>query len=310
MGTPEFAVASLSAIHESQHEVVGVVTSVDKPAGRGRKINQSDVKKYALEQGLPIFQPPNLKSETFLEDLKKINPDVIVVVAFRMLPKVVWSFPKFGTFNLHASLLPKYRGAAPIHWAVINGEEETGVSTFLIDDKIDTGEIILNKKEAIHPNDNTGKLYDRLMKIGAELVLETLNLISNKGNNKLETNQQDLSIPKPIAPKLTKENTRIDWNSNSKEIFNFVRGLSPYPLAWCEILQNDKKIHAKIYEVEYEKLKHSKTIGETLIEKKRLGVYVNNGIVFIKVIKIEGKKKMNIVDFLNGNTLNEETKFV
>ena len=309
MGTPEFAVSSLAAIHNSKHKIVGVVTSVDKPAGRGRKINQSDVKKYALQEDLPIYQPSNLKSKAFINDLKFMNPDVIVVVAFRMLPKVVWSMPKFGTFNLHASLLPKYRGAAPIHWAVINGEAETGVTTFFIDEKIDTGEIILNKKETINPDENTGKIYSKLMNVGAQLVLETLSLIENKGT-KIETKKQDLNTPTPSAPKLTKENTRINWNWKPKELYNFVRGLNPYPLAWCKLLENDKTTQVKIYEVEYEINNHNKAIGELLIEKKRLGVFVNGGILFIKVLKVQGKKKMNIADFLNGNKLELESKFL
>ena len=227
MGTPVFAVSSLAKINNSNHEIVGVVTAVDKPAGRGRKLNESDVKKYAVQNELPVYQPSNLKSDAFLNQLKEMNPDVIVVVAFRMLPKTVWDFPKFGTFNLHASLLPKYRGAAPIHWAIINGEKETGVSTFFIDEKIDTGQIILKKEEAISKDETVGSLYTKLMHIGAELVIETLDLIAIHGK-KITTKAQTLHEALPPAPKLTRENTKIDWNNRAETIYNLIRGLNPF----------------------------------------------------------------------------------
>ena len=309
MGTPEFAVSSLAKINSSEHEIVGVVTAIDKQAGRGRKINQSEVKKYAIENGLPVYQPSNLKSDEFLEQIKKMNPDVIVVVAFRMLPKVIWNYPKFGTFNLHASLLPKYRGAAPIHWAIINGEKETGVTTFFIDEEIDTGKIILNKKQPISEEDKLGSLYKKLMVIGSDLVIETLNLINKHGKH-LNVKSQEINEDVPSAPKLTRENTKINWNNSAKEIYNFVRGLNPFPLAWAQLSEKGEQIQIKIYGATYQIIEHNKRPGEIDLEKKRLGVYVNNGIIYIEELKAEGKRKMNIADFLNGYQLSNDAVFV
>lgn len=310
MGTPEFAVGSLSKITETNHEIVGVVTAVDKPAGRGRKLQESDVKKFAIKNNLPVYQPTNLKSEEFQHQLKQMNPDVIVVVAFRMLPKEVWSFPKYGTFNLHASLLPKYRGAAPIHWSIINGETETGVTSFFIDEKIDTGHIILNTKTSIEPTENVGNVYERLMNLGAKLVIETLDLIKEKGTN-IETNPQKLDPNKtiPAAPKLTKENTRINWNNKGEHIYNLIRGLNPFPVAWTKLVNNNEKVNVKIFKASFEVANHKNNPGEVFLEKKKLGVYTQNGIVYIEELKAEGKRKMKIIDFLNGFNLNETAKF-
>ncbi|GGE41223.1 methionyl-tRNA formyltransferase [Psychroflexus planctonicus] len=310
MGTPEFAVGSLSKITETNHEIVGVVTAVDKPAGRGRKLQESDVKKFAMKNNLPVYQPTNLKSEEFQHQLKQMNPDVIVVVAFRMLPKEVWNFPKYGTFNLHASLLPKYRGAAPIHWSIINGESETGVTSFFIDEKIDTGHIILNRKTSINHTENVGDLYKRLMNLGAELVVETLDLIQEKGTH-IETKPQKLDPNKtiPAAPKLTKENTRIEWNNKSKHTYNLIRGLNPFPVAWTKLVLDEEEINVKIFSSTFEITEHNKTPGQVLFDKRKLGIFTQDGILYVEELKTEGKRKMKIIDFLNGFSLNETARF-
>ena len=241
MGTPEFAVASLCAIHNSNHEIVGVVTSTDKPAGRGKKIQSSAVKKYCFDHGLKLLQPENLKETSFLEELRILNADVFVVVAFRMLPKFVWEIPPNGTFNLHASLLPQYRGAAPINWAIINGEKKSGITTFLIDDKIDTGEILLQEEVIINKEDNAGDLHDRLMHLGAKLILKTLDELNSIKPVVQVSNNENLNT----AYKLNKSNTRINWLNSSKSIKQLILGLSPYPAAWTQIFINDKKMLSK-----------------------------------------------------------------
>ena len=238
MGTPDFAVASLKALVEQGYNVVGVITAPDRPAGRGQKLKQSAVKVYAESQNLKILQPTNLKDQSFIDTLQSLEADLQIIVAFRMLPKVVWSMPKNGTFNLHASLLPQYRGAAPINWAIINGEEKTGNTTFFIDEKIDTGEVILQEEVSILPNMSAGELHDILMQNGASLVLETVNLI---GEGKVQTTKQP-SYESKTAYKLDKENTKIDWNRSPKEIHNLIRGLSPYPSAWSYLLDKGKTV--------------------------------------------------------------------
>ncbi|MCL4166032.1 UNVERIFIED_CONTAM: hypothetical protein GTU68_064780, partial [Idotea baltica] len=225
MGTPDFAVATLQTLLENDYNIVGVITAPDKPAGRGRKLNESAVKQYAKEQGLHIMQPTNLKAESFIEELEKLKANLQIVVAFRMLPKVVWQMPKYGTFNLHASLLPNYRGAAPINWAIINGETKTGVSTFFIDEKIDTGEMILQKEIPINTDENAGSLHDKLMSLGGKLVLDTVSLIA-EGN--VKTTPQPNDVEMKSANKLNKDNCKIDWNGNISSIYNKVRGLNPY----------------------------------------------------------------------------------
>lgn len=297
MGTPEFAVYSLKTIVEAGYNVVGVITAPDKPAGRGRKLQQSAVKKYALEQNLTVLQPTNLKSDKFLNDLKKLAPNLQVVVAFRMLPAVVWKLPEFGTFNLHASLLPQYRGAAPINWAIINGERKTGVSTFFIDDKIDTGEMILQESVEIEASETAGILHDKLMKTGAGLILRTLETIK-KG--KVKTIPQKDTGSLKSAFKLTKENTRIDWNSPLDKIHDLIRGLSPYPTAWTKLLNGEQELMLKIYEAEKERIDHTVETGKILQEGKDVKIAVTDGFIVLKEIQLPGKRKMPIKDLLNG----------
>tara|TARA_Y100000385_G_scaffold291948_1_gene374467 strand:- start:11083 stop:12039 length:957 start_codon:yes stop_codon:yes gene_type:complete len=299
MGTPDFAVETLKKLHEEVHSIVAVVCPPDKPAGRGHKLKYCAVKKYALSQNLKILQPKRLKNREFLKELKTLKPELIVVVAFRMLPKEVWSIPKKGTFNIHASLLPEYRGAAPIHWAIINGESLTGVTSFLIDEDIDTGAILMSKKCKIRANETMGELHDRLMHLGAKTALETcLSLFNGKFNTE---NQIEKSTLKK-APKLFKENCRIDWTASSIDIHNKIRGLSPFPVAWTIIeaknIQNNLVL--KIYEASYEIFCHNRIIGDIEMTKKQLKVFTKDGCIYLKQIQPPGKKSMNIQSFLNG----------
>ena len=298
-GTPDFAVASLKAINECMdHSIVGVVTSVDKPAGRGKKLRSSDVKNYAAEHKLHLLQPENLKSNEFTSQLHELSADIFVVVAFRMMPKSIWSIPKHGTFNLHASLLPQYRGAAPINWAIINDEKETGVTTFLIDEKIDTGNILLSQKINIEKEDNAGSLYDKLMTIGKELVIETLNCIESGVIKPIKQHVKDLELK--TAPKLNKENTRINWKKEAKEINSLIKGLSPYPSAWCQIKLNDRLLNFKIFRAEIgEDLNLG--AGEVLMGKNELTVGTASGTLKLLDIQLEGKRRAAIADFLNGH---------
>ncbi len=296
MGTPDFATGVLRAILQSSHRVVGVITAPDKPSGRGRKLNSSSVKTFAIDQGLPVLQPKNLKDPIFLEELRALEADIQVVVAFRMLPKQVWQMPKLGTFNLHASLLPDYRGAAPINWAIINGETKSGVTTFFIDDKIDTGAIIDQTVMPIGPEETLGELHDRMMISGAKLVIETLDNIENKSYTLKE---QDKENPK-MAPKLNPENCKIDWNQSGVKIFNKVRGLNPYPAAWTTIQSENQEIKAKIYRVSFQPHHHDKSIGTLEQTKKELFVYCLDGKIKIESIKIAGKKLMDVQSLLNG----------
>lgn len=304
MGTPEFAVASLAAIHKSSHEIVGVVTSTDKPAGRGKKIQSSAVKKYAVENGLKLLQPNNLKENSFIEELKALKADLFVVVAFRMLPKSVWSIPSNGTFNLHASLLPQYRGAAPINWAIINGEKKSGITTFLIDDKIDTGEILLQEEVIINEGDNAGVLHDRLMNLGAKLILKTINDLKSIKPAKQTSNKENLNT----AYKLNKSNTRINWENSSKSIKQLILGLSPYPAAWTQILFNDKKMLFKIFDAEISSKNLSP--GATELSNNLLHVGTANGSLLLKEVQLEGKKRMPINAFINGTKNLETSKFI
>jgi len=297
MGTPEFAVTILQEILEAGYNVVGVITAPDKAAGRGRKLNESAVKVYAASRGLKLLQPANLKSPDFLEDLKALKPNVQVVVAFRMLPKAVWDLPEYGTFNLHASLLPQYRGAAPINWAIINGEESTGVSTFFLDEKIDTGAMILQKKVAIGKEETAGSLHDKLMHEGAGLVLETLSLIKN---DKVIPRQQQESKELKEAPKLTRENTQINWDDSIDEIYNLIRGLNPYPGAWTNLKNGEDILQVKILEVEKLEESHNLETGIVVVENKELKVAVKNGFIKFLEIQIPGKRKMKTRDLLNG----------
>ncbi len=305
MGTPEFAVGILDTILQHQYEVVGVITAADKPAGRGQKIKYSAVKEYALAHQLPLLQPTNLKDESFLSELKALNANLQIVVAFRMLPKVVWEMPSLGTFNLHASLLPNYRGAAPINWAIINGENKTGVTTFFIDDKIDTGAMILNAETPISKTETAGELHDRLMLLGSETVIQTLKLIE-KGNV-TTTIQQDTADIK-TAYKLNKENCKIDWTKSSSTIHNLIRGLSPYPAAWCFMSDKGEEWNVKIYEATILEESHSLNIGQLICTKKELKIAVQNGFIQIKSLQFPGKKKMTSSELLNGIQFTEEAK--
>lgn len=304
MGTPNFAVTILQHLIENNYNVVGVITAPDKPAGRGRKLNQSAIKKYALSQNLPILQPKNLKDSDFNSELKALKANLHIVVAFRMLPKSVWSMASLGTFNLHASLLPAYRGAAPINWAIINGETKTGVTTFFIDEKIDTGEIILQKEIPIKEDETVGQLHDTLMYLGANLVTETVDLIA-KGNVKT-TKQPELE--EKSAPKLYPHNCKIDWSKSLEGIYNHIRGLNPYPSAWTTIINDNKEITAKLYKVAKEFCSHKFDIGKIITSKKELKVATKDGFLIINEIKLSGKKLMDTQSLLNGFTFSEDAK--
>lgn len=305
MGTPEFAVGILDTILKNNHEVVGVITAADKPAGRGQKIKYSAVKEFALEKNLHLLQPTNLKDEHFLEELRSLNANLQVVVAFRMLPELVWKMPKLGTFNLHASLLPDYRGAAPINWAIINGETKTGVTTFFIDDKIDTGAIILSKEIPIAYDESAGSLHDRLMNLGSEAVAETLVLIEKGEAN---TTIQKESSEDKTAYKLNKDNCKIDFSKTGIEIYNLIRGLSPYPSAWCTINDGEIEWNVKIYDANLELNPHSEIIGKLFITKKELKISVIGGFLEILSLQFPGKKRMNTAELLNGMTISSSAK--
>lgn len=305
MGTPDFAVGILDAIYQNNYEIVGVVTAVDKPAGRGQKINESAVKKYAIEKNLKVLQPTNLKSEEFLEELRLLNANLQVVVAFRMLPEVVWKMPKLGTFNLHASLLPEYRGAAPINWAIINGETETGVTTFFIDDKIDTGAMILNKKVEIAPEESAGELHDKLMHLGKEAVLETLQQIEQ---GSVQTTIQP-NYETKTAYKLNKENTKINWSLPGQQIVNLIRGLHPHPSAWSNFTHQNQDLQVKIHKATYEATTPKHNFLEIIAEKKNLKICISDGYIHIKELQMPGKKSTDVVSFLNGFHFNIDTKF-
>ena len=296
-GTPDFARASLEAIHTSAHEVVGVVTVADKASGRGQKVHQSPVKTYAVEHGLPLFQPEKLRNEEFLSQIQSLNADIFVVVAFRMMPKVLFSMPRLGTFNLHASLLPDYRGAAPINYAVINGETKSGVTTFFINEKIDEGNILLQAETEISPEDNAGTLHDRLMEIGAKLVVETLDGLAEGKLTEIPQNQKE--NPK-TAYKIFKEDTKIDWEKEVEVIHNFIRGMSPYPAAFTILEVGGEQKILKIFKGKFQKIEHSKENGEIEISKNEFKIYTKNGVYFPEELQLEGKKRMNLKDFLNG----------
>ena len=304
MGTPDFAVGILDAVYNAKHEIVCIVTAADKPAGRGQKIKFSAVKEYSLRHNLKLLQPTNLKDDGFLSELKGLNANLHIVVAFRMLPKVVWEMPKYGTFNLHASLLPNYRGAAPINWAIINGESKTGVTTFFIDDKIDTGAMILSKELLISENENAGFLHDRLMILGAETVLETLDLIANQ---KVDLTIQNDEAEIKTAYKLNKDNCKIDWNQPGKMIHNQIRGLSPYPASWCFFTDGEQEWNVKIYESEINIEAHQFEIGKILATKKELKIATLDGFIIVKSLQFPGKKKISAQELLNGMSFSENS---
>lgn len=305
MGTPEFAVGILDTIIKNNYNVVGVITAADKPAGRGQKIKYSAVKEYALANNLPLLQPTNLKDENFLEELRALNANLQIVVAFRMLPEVVWRMPKLGTFNLHASLLPNYRGAAPINWAIINGDTQTGVTTFFIDDKIDTGAMILRAETAISPDENAGQLHDRLMQLGSGTVLETLALIE-KGNVATTIQKEHPEIK--TAYKLNKENCKIDWSKPAIEIHNLIRGLSPYPSAWCFVSDQNEEWNVKIHEAKMTSEEHNHPIGSLICSKKEMKIAARDGFIQVLSLQFPGKKKMNTAELLNGMSFSETAK--
>ncbi len=305
MGTPDFAVNTLKTILKHNYNVVGVITAPDKPAGRGRKLNESAVKVFAKAHGLNILQPTNLKSQSFLDQLKALNANLQIIVAFRMLPKVVWDMPKYGTFNLHASLLPNYRGAAPINWAIINGETKTGVSTFFIDEKIDTGEMILQKEVAIDPTENAGSLHDKLMGKGSDLVIDTIKLI---GKGDVTTTPQPEDAISKTAYKLDKDNCKIDFTDTIHHIYNKIRGLSPYPAAWCVLENGDDTIDIKIYTVKKELEDHNLEIGTVTTTKSTIKIAVKEGFINIIDLKLPGKRTLDVKSLLNGYKFNTEAK--
>jgi len=308
MGTPDFAVESLRALVENRYNVVGVITMPDKPSGRGHKIQYSAVKKYALEQNLPLLQPEKLKDEAFLSKLKAWNADLQIVVAFRMLPEVVWNMPKLGTFNLHASLLPQYRGAAPINWAVINGDKETGVTTFFLTHEIDTGKIILQEKVAIGDEDNAGIIHDKLMAVGADLVCKTVDMLLD-GKVDAVDQSQFFSDEKELkaAPKIFKETCRIDWNKPEKDIYNLIRGMSPYPTAWTELIVDGKEPQmVKIYASKIINNIQQKPAGTIITDNKTyLYIACADGCISITEIQFPGKRAMKIDEVLRGYKFEE-----
>lgn len=305
MGTPDFAVASLKALIDAGENVVGVITAPDKPAGRGRKLQQSAVKKYALEQDLRVMQPTNLKAPAFVSELEALKPDLQVVVAFRMLPEVVWRLPARGTINLHASLLPQYRGAAPINWAIINGETETGVSTFFINENIDTGNLIMQEKVEIDEKDTAGSLHDKLMNTGAGLLVKTVKAI---GEEKAPSTAQVLKPQMKTAPKIFKEDTHIDFSKDVKDVYNFIRGLSPYPAAYGILKQDGQEVNMRIYEVDYLREKPGKISGRIETDNKsELKIACENGWIIVKSLQIAGKKRMQTRELLNGFSFSEDT---
>ena len=297
MGTPDFAVGCLNALVNSNHNVEAVITAPDRAAGRGKKIIQSEIKKYTNRNNLRLLQPINLKDEKFINELKSINADIFVIVAFRMLPKIVWEIPEKGTINLHASILPQLRGAAPIHWAIINGLKETGVTTFFINEKIDFGDVIEKSKVKIDSSENTGQLYEKLKTKGSELLLSSLKIIEkNNFKSTKQTNPKELLL----APKLNKNNTRINWNNKGESIFNFVRGLNPYPSAWTKNKKTDKIL--KLFNVVFhlEQNNNKNLAGTILFENNSIKIITIDGYLEVLELQLEGKKRMSNLEFING----------
>jgi len=294
MGTPEFAVPSLDLLYKEGYDIAGVVTAPDKPAGRGMKLSQSEVKKYAVANNLKVFQPEKLKHPDFIEQLRKLNADLQVVVAFRMLPEVVWNMPPLGTINLHASLLPQYRGAAPINWAIINGEKETGVTTFKLQQEIDTGNILLQEKIKISDSETAGTMHDKMKILGAEVLLRTVQQLQN---GTLQEHPQSHSSVLHSAPKIFSEDCKINWDQEVDEINNFIRGLSPYPTAFTFL--NGKKL--KVFSAEIEQFQGLDTPGNFITDyKSYLKFVARDGYISIKELQLEAKKRMHVADFLRG----------
>jgi len=307
MGTPQFAVASLKILIENKYNVVGVITSPDKPAGRGQQVQQSAVKQFAEENKLHILQPTNLKDETFFNQLQALKPDIQIVVAFRMLPTTVWDLPPLGTYNLHASLLPQYRGAAPINWAIINGEKETGITTFKLQHEIDTGSILLQQKIIITPEMNAGQLHDILMEQGAALMLQSIKKIEEGGFVLTEQNKLLQNEEAKHAPKIFKDTCKINWNNKLANIYNLIRGLSPYPCAFTELHTLDNKIIAfKIFTATKEETNHSLSAGQIKTDNKTyLKIACNGGFIDVLELQMAGKKKLLLTEFLKGFSFDE-----
>lgn len=313
MGTPDFAVASLKALFDGGYNVVGVITAPDKPAGRGKKINESAVKKYAVENNLNILQPEKLKNPQFLAELKALKADLQVVVAFRMLPEAVWNMPPLGTFNLHGSLLPQYRGAAPLNWAVINGEIKTGVTTFLLDQKIDTGKILFKKEIDVWENDTVGTIHDSLMGIGAKLVVETVEALANGNYEAIAQSEIMDEADIKHAPKIFKEDCKIDWGTDVESVRNLIRGLSPYPAAWSTLVHKEtgKEIAVKVFFTMQVEESTNETAGTIVTDGKSfVKVACKNGWLLITDLQIAGKKRMKVSDFLRGFQQIGEYKFI
>jgi methionyl-tRNA formyltransferase len=300
MGTPEFAVASLKALLDAGANVVGVITALDRRAGRGMNLQSSAVKQFAIENGLTVLQPANLKSEEFLNDLRELKATLQIVVAFRMLPELVWNMPDNGTYNLHASLLPQYRGAAPINWAVINGEIESGVTTFFLQHKIDTGDIILQEKVAIGGAETAGELHDKLMEVGSKLVLKTLDAIEQEN---YPTTPQDTSKPLKEAPKIFKDTCKIDWKQSTEQVFNLIRGLSPHPAAFTNLISGDTETGLKIFRAGKSSLTKKTDVGSIHVEDHSLFIRCADGWLEILELQMAGKKRMNSKSFLVGFSL-------
>ena len=308
MGTPEFAVETLKLLVENNYNVVGVVTMPDKPAGRGHKLQESDVKKYAKSQNLPVLQPEKLKDADFINELESLKADLGIVVAFRMLPEVVWSMPKHGTYNLHGSLLPQYRGAAPINWAIINGEKETGVTTFKLVHEIDSGSIAYQAKIKIGDKDDAGVIHDSVMKVGAQLVLKTVDAIID-GSITLQPQDSETETLKP-APKIFKETCRIDWNSKAEELDTFIRGLSPYPAAHTTLERDGDTVNIKVYKATPIIGEHTLCAGTvTQPHPSQLDVAVSNVFIRIEELQVQGRKRMKTIDFLNGFKIQQTDVF-
>lgn len=303
MGTPEFAVPSLQILVENGYHVVAVITAPDKPQGRGKKVMPSPVKQFALDKDIPILQPTNLKNPSFLDELRSYQADLQVVVAFRMLPEVVWRMPPKGTFNLHASLLPQYRGAAPINWAIINGETETGVTTFMLRQEIDTGSILFQEKEPIYPEDSAGTLYQRLMHKGSQLVLKTVEAVIT--DHFTLTPQPEKAEDLKPAPKIHRETCQINWNQPAEQISNFIRGLSPYPAAWTTLKTQAGEKNCKIYAASHTGNRSDNlNPGETQTDNKNyIHIQTKDFLLAIKELQLEGKKRLSVQEFLKGNTL-------
>ncbi len=306
MGTPEFAVASLSALHNSKHNVLAVVTVEDKPAGRGKKLRASAVKEYAVENGIEVLQPAKLRDETFVEKLESLNADIFVVVAFRMLPKVVWSIPQKGTFNIHGSLLPQYRGAAPINYAIINGDKESGLTTFMIDEKIDTGKIIIQQKCDIANTDDVGDLHDRLMLLSKKIVVDTCDLIEDDKVDLIPQEKLSPDVEYRPAPKIFKNDCKVPLDNNVITNYNLIRGLSPYPAAFITLVSPEgEKYIAKIFKTEI--IEGDSEIGKVYTDsKKEMAIGHSDGKLMIHSLQLQSKKRMNVGDFLRGFTINND----